>query len=115
MRSALLVDELELGTDQILGGRHDIEIGEVHVGEARVGEGPTIEQRVVQRVADAVALDADAARRVRLGVGVDQQRLSLRGGGRRGEVYRPGRLYDAALLAGDLGDSRTSLIVYWRL
>src|SRR3989454_8554870 len=31
----LLVDELELGTDQILGGRHDIEIGEVHVGEAR--------------------------------------------------------------------------------
>jgi len=27
------------------------------VGEARVGEGTAIEQRVVQRVADAVALD----------------------------------------------------------
>src|SRR5881397_2688476 len=107
--------ELELGTDQILRGRHDIEIREVHVGEARVGEGPTIEQRVVQRVADAVALDADAARRVRLGVGVDQQRLALRGGERRGEIHRRRRLSDAALLVGDCDDARHSLSDYGKI
>src|SRR5438876_828976 len=73
---------------------------------ASAGEGTAIEQRVVQRVADAVALDADAARRVRLGIGVDEQRLPLRGGERRGKVHRRRRLSDAALLVGDCDDAR---------
>ncbi len=102
----LLVDELDLGTDQVLRGRDDVEVGKVHVGEPRIGEGTAIEQRVVQGVADAVALDADAARRVRLRISVDQQRLTLGGGERRGEVHCRRRLSDAALLVGDCDDAR---------
>ena len=102
----LLVDELELGADQVLRGCHDVEIREVHVGESRVGEGTAIEQGIVQRVADAVAFDAYAARRVGLGIGIDEEGLALGGGERRGDVHRRRRLADAALLIGDCDDAR---------
>src|SRR3989442_1408832 len=91
---------------EVLGGRHDVEIREVHVRETRLREGPAVEQRVVQRVPDAVAFDADAARGIRLRVGVDEQRLALSSGKRRGDVDGGRRLPDAALLVGNGDDAR---------
>src|SRR2546430_16439992 len=79
------VDELHFGADQVLSRGDDVEMREMHVREAGVRERAAVEQGVVQGVADAIALDADAAGRVRLRIGVDEQRLPLRGGQRRGE------------------------------
>src|SRR5689334_20562077 len=83
----------------------------MHVRETRVLERATVEQRVVERVADAIALDADAARGISLRVRVDQQRLALRGGEGRREVHRGRRFSDAALLVGD-GDYARHLVRY---
>ena len=76
--ASVLVHELDLGADQILRRRHHVETGEVDVIEARLGEWPTVEQRVIQRMANTIAFDADAARRVGLGIRIDQERLALR-------------------------------------
>ncbi len=73
----------------------------MHVREAGVGEGSAVEQRVVERVPNAIALDADAAGRVALRVGVDEQRFPLGGRERGGEVYGGRRFSDAALLIGN--------------
>src|SRR5260370_36955822 len=56
-------------------------------------------------MADAIAFDADAARRVRLGIGIDQERLAFGGCERRGEIHRGRRLADAALLVSDGDDA----------
>ena len=73
----------------------------MHVREARLCERTAFDQRVIQRVTDAIFLDADAARRVALWVRVDEQCLSLGGGEGRGEVHSGRRLTDAAFLIGD--------------
>jgi hypothetical protein len=52
-------------------------------------------------VADAIALDTDAARRVALRIGVDEQGLALSCGEGRSEVDGGRCLTDAALLVGD--------------
>ena len=67
-----LVDELELGTHQVLRPGNHIETREVHVREARLGERRAVDERFVERLADTIALDANAARRVALGIGVDE-------------------------------------------
>src|SRR3989449_8402978 len=100
-RARLPVDELHFGADQVLSRGDDVEMREMHVREAGVRERGAVEQGVVQGVADAIALDADAAGRVRLRIGVDEQRLPLRGGERRGEIDGCRRLTDTALLVGN--------------
>src|SRR2546422_192853 len=100
-RARLPVDELHFGADQVLSRGDDVEMREMHVREAGVRERAAVEQGVVQGVADAITLDADAAGRVRLRIGVDEQRLPLRGGERRGEIDGRRRLTDAALLVGN--------------
>jgi hypothetical protein len=52
-------------------------------------------------VPNAIALDANAARGVALRVGVDEQRLPLRGRKRGGEVHGGRRFSDTAFLIGD--------------
>ena len=81
----------------------------MHVREACAGERPTVEQRVVEGVADAIALDTNAARRVRLRVRVNQERLALRRREGGGEVHRSGGLADPTLLIGDRDNSGHAL------
>src|SRR2546422_6738789 len=69
-RARLPVDELHFGADQVLSRGDDVEMREMHVREAGVRERAAVEQGVVQGVADAITLDADAAGRVRLRIGV---------------------------------------------
>src|SRR5439155_19640297 len=104
--AGLVVDQLEHGADEILGGRHDVEVREMPMRQARLRERPAVEQRIVQRVPEAVAFDADAASRIRLRVGVDEQRLALGSGEGRGDVDRGRGLADAALLVGNGDDAR---------
>ena len=71
------------------------------VGESRLRERGAIDERLVKRVANAIAFDADAARRVALRIRIDEQRFPLSGreGGR--EVHSGRRFADAALLVRD--------------
>jgi hypothetical protein len=52
-------------------------------------------------LANAIALDADAARRVALRIGIDEQRFAFGRGKRCGEVYGGRGFADAALLVRD--------------
>src|SRR5882762_734473 len=96
-----LIHELELGAHQVLRRGDDIEIREVHVREARLGQRRAVDERLVERLADAIALDTDAARRVALRIGVDEQRLALGRRERGRKVYGSRRLADAAFLVCD--------------
>ena len=59
----------------------------------------------IDREAQPVALEAYAAGRVGLRVGIQQQRALLRGGERRGEVDGGSGLSDATFLIGDSDDA----------
>ena len=87
-----------IGADQVLCRGHDVEIREMHVGEARLCERRAIDERLVERLSNTIALDADAARRVALWIRVDEERLALGSGERGREVHGRRRLPHAALL-----------------
>src|SRR6185503_12291312 len=95
------IDELQFGADQILRSRDDVEIRKVHVRKSRGSQRRAVDDRFVERAANAIALDSDAARRIALRVRVDEQRLALgdREGGR--EVYGGRRFSNAAFLIGN--------------
>ena len=69
--------------------------------ETRLRQRRAVDERVIERMTDAVALDPDAARRVALRIRIDEQRLALgdRQGGR--EVDGGRRFTDATFLVGN--------------
>ncbi len=81
------------------------------VGKSRLCEGGAIDEGLVQRVPNAIALDADAARRIALRVRIDEQRFPLSGreGGR--EVHSGRRFADAALLVRDCDYTRHGYVI----
>jgi hypothetical protein len=52
----------------------------MHARHPRVGDGAVVEEGVVERLLDLLPIDPDAARRVALRIGIDQQGLPLGGG-----------------------------------
>ena len=99
--ASVLIDELDFGAHQILGCGNHIEVREMHVREPRLDERRAVDERLVERMANAIALDAHAARRIALRIRVDEERLSLGRRERRREIDGGRRFTHATFLVRD--------------
>ena len=98
-------DQLDLGAGEVDGRRDDEEVLHARRLDA-VSSGRVVHDHVVDRALDVAVADAEAGRRVALGVEVDHEDPVAELGERRAEVHRGGGLADATLLVGDRDDPR---------
>ena len=99
---------LDLRARQLAIGRNQHEAIDDGRNDERpgIGRGRLCYQGVVNRAArPGLALQADAAREIALGIDVDEQHPPVGDGERSGQVDRRRGLADAPLLVGDRNDS----------
>ena len=106
--ATLEIDQFELGGRQVHGRRDHGKAG--HRGlDQGVLERHLTEQQIVGADCAARAFDAEAGRRVALGIEIDHQHPAADRGQSGGEVDRRGRLADAAFLVGDGDDAAAGI------